>query len=439
MSEDADYRLNLTELDRVNFDEELPMLALRTLGVSINDLMAIYGYSSESSIHAALEVAMGYLRDKRPKLKSLAYNENIQDYDLKPVGKIRLQNLLMSKGLGYKRASLDLTPHLVPDPHLTLPYAEKEEFVDSTTGLKSVRYVDKRFDKNAHIYRRADDHKARRLVSEIVKSYAIGDQQELLFLWPLPTKRKSDVDDRWEVLTFNAKNCDEDGALRLIFALTILGFSELSNRNSSNAIPDIVRANSDLPKHIFACTKKFSKLSPEFIAMQKQNMVEHDPAIDRKIEEIKTWHQIFPENQLLLNQEQAGANYLYPIVLKLNNVRKKRDKCLFGRKPIIRPKQCDKLIKGLMELMLNSSGILCRVRLNLGEAQRAEKESDIRIYAPKRWIKHLELPDDYKPSEEESRAVTKSKMPNDAVIVIAGSATYADIKRKTKKVKQTPS
>lgn len=350
MDAEPEIRLNLNNLNELKFSEwALAALTLSTLGVSPPELVNIFGLTDLKQLD---QLKCQALREVKDHLKPSSASNHIPGFAPKPIGIARLKALINTQGLPYTLTHINTEWKLAPGPYYDLD-TENQRFVEQdNTGIEN--------------YQTIDADKIAGTIGAIIEQYSERDRQELLLFWPLPDSRRKEK--CWEVLTFDAKSIDENSALRVVLALTIVGFGRLENGGYPEAIANLVKTNQDLSKHIFICEKEENRPQPET-----------DPRW--------SWHAAFNQNQLLLNVENPSASAPHPIILQLMNV--KTQKQFKSWKPEIKRNIANSLNRGLTELMLSAPGILCRIQLNLNLETNSNHESDIRIYAPEPWIAHL--------------------------------------------------
>jgi hypothetical protein len=372
MSFELDFRLGLTDLRKAKIDTVLTLLALQALGVSRSDLAAMFELP-DTSLDPLLEEAKEKLYDGRLNQKD---TEDTGQRAPEPIGKEKLKSLLNKRGIAYGRKHFDVR----------WQRQNKAGYVDVDRRRKRV------YEPKGTFFRPANDALFLELVDPFVELMFHRELNEVWVFIPIPGKnaKKYNVKTKyrnvmeWDLLSFETQSLDEDAALRVVFFLTMLGFYQQTNGDIPVNMARLVEISQDLAKYIHVY-KKPRRSHPQ------NGKGTHDTETAQ-----------FPPNQLLLiasdppparlspketREKELLPKPTRPIVMKLKPgafQERQFDSWKYATPVNHSPFMCSRL----MELLLNTSGIVCRLPLTPKTAEPA-----LRIYAPELWIQQLKRND----------------------------------------------
>jgi hypothetical protein len=350
------FRMFLTELDNLDINHGLSFLALHTLGIEEAELSEIFNIEGYTGFRTQIEKALQELVD-------WTVPEDLIDKTI-PITKDHLLSLLGHPSIGYKRtrSTLNWKQELYSENCFTIN--DPDSIPDTINPISEVRI----------------DH----------------NRLELLIL--LPLSKDASPDRKWEILEIDGRGCDNEFALRIIFALTILGLNQQMSGDYTKVLEDLVTNSRELNTHL---TGKI--LNPSSTILRKYKYI-NDP-----------------------NAEKPEI-----LSLRLRDIRKYKKKQFDSFKPKARARQSDDLITGLTELLLNTSGIICKIQLSQLTSKNKNRDSDLRIYAPRKWINHLLKPISLLKTLEE-RLSHKSEEQRQQGFDLTEPATYSELAALKKK------
>ena len=323
----------------------LELLALNTIGVSIDQLQTIYGLDRSEVEKGLLE---GIRSGKTSKLKRL--NKDNDRFMESKFGIDELEELLnQSNNYPNNRNcnQFDIDSYEF-NWELTEEFANRPLYT-----LRSSRDINEFLNKFKEIFFERS-------------------KLELLILLPQPSEGSVY---RWDILKTQYEVSEQNSALKLLSCLSILGLSHNNkNRKTLKYLSNLVTSSQGLSEQVAVCgTQETDSTSPENNHILR--------------EQIK----LFIKNVLILKplRDDVGDE-VKPFALNFINAWQYKDTCYSDFHLRDRFHDLENIADALLLLMTNTSGVLCHISLQPRKQCNKLKSLDVQIIAPTQFNEFLE-------------------------------------------------